>query len=153
MRGPAVYNLALGLLIVSPLIVYIFAVYLPYTVDWYDGAGIAARNPLHPYQIPAFINPPWYALLLSPLGLLPPQVGQALNTFLNLAVTALVVVRYRGSKSSLLLTLTSLPFAALVLNGNVEWISMTAFLLPSEWALPFIFAKPQTGGACHPDLV
>ncbi len=146
MRSPAVYNLALGLLIVSPLIVYIFAVYLPYTVDWYDNFGLVALTPLAPYQVNTYFNPPWFALVLAPLGLLPFRIGQAINSFLNLAITALVVARYGGKRWSLVLTLTSLPFAALLLNGNVEWISMSAFLLPAQWGLIFISAKPQTGG-------
>lgn len=146
-RHPAVRSLGLGLLIAFPLVLAIFIAYLPYTVDWYGHFELVARTPFTPYRSsPTYFNPPWFALLLSPLGWLPARIGQALNAYLNFTVSALVVIRYHGNRWGLVLTLTSLPFTALLLNGNVEWISMAAFLVPAQWGLPLIAAKPQTGG-------
>ncbi len=139
-------NLAWALVIAAPVILFVFTHYLPYTVDWYDNFGLAVHVPLAPYQVPAYLSPPWFALILSPLGLFPSRLGQAINAYLNLAVAALVIARFRGGRWSFVLTFTSLPFAALILNGNVEWIPMLAMLLPRPWGLPLLAAKPQAGG-------
>ena len=144
LRTP-VRRLGLALLLVSPLIVYIFVLFLPDSVDWHGHFRIVAQNPLHPYQTKSFFNPPWFALPLSLFGWLPRPLSQAINAYLNLSVAALVVVRNKGRGVSILLALTSFPFASLLLNGNVEWIPMTAFLLPHRWGLPLLITKPQSG--------
>jgi hypothetical protein len=76
---------------------------------------------------------------------MPARLSLAANAFLNLAVTTLVVIRYGGGSKSLIVALTSLPFATLLLYGNVEWVSMSAFLVPHSLALILIATKPQTG--------
>jgi len=142
---PPLRVLALVLILVSPLIITLFTYFLPISVDWRGHLNIVAQRPLHPHSVTSFFNPPWFALPLFAVGWLPLQVGQAVNAYLNLLVTALVVVRCRGTLRSLLVALTSLPFAALLLNGNVEWIPMTSFLIPPALGLPLLLTKPQSG--------
>ena len=144
-RDPPLRALAIALLIVAPALIALFTFGLPWSVDWFGIYSELARRTIHPYAITAFFNPPWFAVPLSLLGWMPPRLSQAANAFLNLAITALVVVRYGGTSKSLVLTLTSLPFATLVIYGNVEWIPMSAFLVPHSLGLILIATKPQTG--------
>ena len=139
-------GLVYALLLAAPVVILAFYFFLPPGVDWYDGTGLAIRTPLHPYQIESFHYPPWFALFLSPLGLLPSRLGQAINAYLNLSVAMLVVFTRRGKPLALALVGTSLPMAALLLNANVEWVPMLAFLLPPAWGLPLLATKPQSGG-------
>jgi hypothetical protein len=61
---------------------------------------------------------------------------------LNMLVTGLVVLKYGGGKSALLITFTSYPFLFLLSTGSVEWMPMLGVLF--NW--PFlILAKPQSG--------
>jgi len=144
-REPQVKNLMVALSLAAPLVIYLFYLYLPHGVDWYDGTGLAIRTPLDPYSVISFHYPPWFALLLSPLGLLPSQLGQAINAYLNLTTAFLIVATRRGKPWALAVVGTSLPLATLLLNANVEWVPMLAFLVPSAWGLPLLAAKPQSG--------
>lgn len=114
-------------------------------VDWQYTFYLAARIPLDPYQIPSFINPPWTALILFPLGLLPSPVGAAVNAGLCVAVFGYLVVRRRGGFLAFALVLTSFPFAAMVAYGNIEWIVALGFILANRWSLPLLMVKPQSG--------
>lgn len=102
----------------------------------------AAKIPLQPYSIEGFINPPWVALLIAPLSLIPPQLGRILISLLNLLLTSLLVLKYGGGKFALLITLTSYPFLFLLSTGSVEWMPMLGLLL--NWPI-LILAKPQSG--------
>jgi len=55
------------------------------------------------------------------------------------------VVRCGGNRWSVLLALTSAPFLSLLVNGNMDWLPMAAFLLPAEWGLAVLLSKPQVG--------
>jgi hypothetical protein len=135
----------LALLIVSPLMIFAFAYFLPPAEDFLDAFWPAAHFPFDPYRIQAFLNPPWVALLLYPLSFLQEQVAQAVIAFLNLAATLLLVARYGGNRWSFILTATSAPFLSLLFNGNIDFLPMAAFLLPANWGLALMLSKPQVG--------
>ncbi|MFZ5877905.1 MAG: hypothetical protein ACOY0R_00895 [Chloroflexota bacterium] len=138
-------NLALALLLISPVLIFAFAQALPPAGDFLDAFWPAAHTPLAPYQHPAFLNPPWVALMLYPLSFLSERYAQAVVAFLNLAVTLLLVTRYGGRRLSFLLAMTSPAFLSLLVNGNIGWLPMAAFLLPANWGLFLLLAKPQDG--------
>jgi hypothetical protein len=138
-------TLALALFLISPLLVYAFTFSLPPASDFLDSFFPAAHVPLDPYGVPSYLNPPWVALLLYPLTFLPERVAQAIIAFLNLAMTLLLISRYKGNRWSFLLTITSAPFLSLLVNGNMDWLPMMAFLLPANWGLAVMLSKPQTG--------
>ncbi len=102
----------------------------------------AAHDPFHPYSIQGFINPPWVAFFLAPLSLIPHELGRILISLLNIFVTSMVVLKYGGDKSALLITLTSYPFLFLLSTGSIEWMPMLGLLL--NWPI-LILAKPQSG--------
>jgi hypothetical protein len=144
-ESQSIKTLALALLLVSPLMILAFAMVLPQSGDFQDAFWPAARLPFDPYQVPAFLNPPWVALILAPLRLLSFKYALAVNAFLNCAITILVVARNGGRWKNILLTLTSAPFLILMSNGNIEWLPMLAFIIPSGWGMAFLLSKPQTG--------
>ena len=135
----------LAVVIVAPVLIALFAYGLPRSLDWLGVYARLARHPLHPYVVRGFYNPPWFAVPLTALGWLPDLLSQSVNAYLNFAVTVLVVVRYGGTPRSIVWTLTSLPFATLMVYGNVEWIGMSAFLVPPSVGLILLATKPQTG--------
>ena len=141
----SVKNLALALCLVSPLVVFAFALYLPPASDFIDSFWLAAHFPFDPYRVVSYLNPPWVALLLYPLTFLSERVAQALIAYLNLAITLLIVARYGGNRWSFGLALTSAPFLSLLINGNMDWLPMLAFLLPAQWAIVLLLSKPQVG--------
>jgi hypothetical protein len=136
---------ALALLIVSPFMVFAFTYFLPPAEDFLDAFWPAAHIPLHPYNIPKFLNPPWVALLLYPLTPLPERIVQAFIAFLNMAITLLLVARFGGNRWSFILTVTSSPFLSLLFQGNIDFLPMAAFLIPPNWGLALMLSKPQVG--------
>lgn len=102
----------------------------------------AAQRPFSPYSVDAFLTPPWVALLIAPLSFLPLWFVRVLAPLLNLLFTGLVVLKYGGSGSSLLITMTSYPFLFLLGTGSVEWIPMLGLLLRSPILM---LSKPQSG--------
>ncbi|GAB4503307.1 MAG: hypothetical protein Fur0043_02990 [Anaerolineales bacterium] len=142
---PKMRNLALALMLVSPLLTFLFAQVLPPAGDFLDAFWPAAHTPLTPYQHAAFLNPPWVALILYPLSFLTERYAQAILAFLNLAMTLLLTARYGGKRLSFLLAATSPAFLSLLVNGNIGWIPMAAFLLPANWGVILLLSKPQDG--------
>ena len=141
----SIKKMVLALCLVSPLVVFVFSLYLPPASDFIDSFWPAAHFPFDPYRETSYLNPPWVALLLYPLTLLSERVAQALIAYLNLAATLLIVARYRGNRWSFVLTLTSAPFLSLLINGNMDWLPMLAFLLPMQWGMLILLSKPQVG--------
>ena len=138
-------TLSLALLIVSPLMVFAFTYFLPPAGDFLDAFWPAAHIPFDPYGVPAFLNPPWVALLLYPLTFLSERVAQAIIAFSNLGITLLLVARYGGTRWSYILTVTSSPFLSLLFNGNIDFLPMAAFLVPTNLGLALMLSKPQVG--------
>ena len=144
-RTVSIKNLVLALCLVSPLVVFAFALYLPPASDFIDSFWPAAHFPFDPYRIASYLNPPWLALLLYPLTFLSERVAQALIAYLNLAVTLLIIARHGGNRWSFGLALTSAPFLSLLINGNMDWLPMLAFLIPAQWGMVALLSKPQVG--------
>lgn len=132
----------IAFLLAAPFIGYaLHLVRLP-MVDLTVVFYLVAQIPLHPYSIEGFINPPWAALFVAPLSLVPYELGRILISLLNMLVTSLLVLRSGGGKFALIITMTSYPFLFLLSTGSIEWIPMLGLLF--NWPI-LILAKPQSG--------
>jgi hypothetical protein len=138
-------NFLLAFLLLSPVILFLFMKFPPVAMDWRFTFYEVAKAPLLLYDNTGITYLPWVAAILAPFGLLPYPLSLAVNSYLNLLLLALLVIRNGGGKLALLLALTSFPFLALIANGSVEWIPMTAFLLQGGWGLLLLLLKPQSG--------
>jgi hypothetical protein len=113
--------------------------------DWRDSFAPAGRAWWDPYQYP-FHNPPWVALLLWPMAILPLRVGFIVNGLLTIAIAVWLVLRVGGSWLAVLVTLLSPPLIGIQLVGNIEWIPMLGIIIGGAWSVPLLMAKPQTVG-------
>jgi hypothetical protein len=141
-KSPAIY---LFTFIMFIAFVLLFSIFPPEGIDWIQCYYKVAQNPLHPYEIGLFINPPWIALLLFPFRFISENTSLAVNTTLNLMAIGLLVLTRKGSTLSLVLSLTSFPVLSAIANGNIEWIIALGFILKNEWGVPLLMLKPQVG--------
>lgn len=98
-----------------------------------------------PYLGPGPYNPPWLYLILGPLLFLPDPAGAAVLTMLNLLVLAWLLKRSRASLLVLFMALFSPVVLSLVMTSNVDGILLLGVLLPPQWGLFLVLAKPQMG--------
>lgn len=135
------------LFVIVSVMFYIAPTYanFTYSVDWKTWVYPVGSDLLHPYRLWAFVNPPWMAIILSPLHTFPQAIGAAVNAGLNFIVIFLLIYKQKGGLLPIILVFTSLPFCAVILNGQIEWVPALGFLIQNEWALPFMLAKPQSG--------
>lgn len=136
--------------IISVIIIFISCIAIillfpPPPGDWQTNFYPVSKIPLHPYIIRTFNYPPWTALILFPLGFFSEYASSVINSCLNIIVIGLLVVKRKGDVFSLILTLTSFPFIALIANNNIEWIPALGFILQNGWGLPLLLTKPQSG--------
>lgn len=114
--------------------------------DWQTFRA-AARHVLageSPYASPKYYNPPWLAVLLVPLALLPTHLGWAVLSTLSLVVTAAVARRYLNNDLlKVVLVLLSPPLLYTIRLGQVDALLLAALLLPAHfWPLAAL-TKPQ----------
>lgn len=123
---------------------------LPGGDDWQTFYGAARRVltnvPLYGKKITFsyFFNPPWLALILSPLGLLPFRFGwSAINT-LSILNVFLLSKRWELSAVKMIAVLLSPPILYTLLHGNLDVFILGAVLLPTEYWVIAAITKPQT---------
>jgi hypothetical protein len=92
-----------------------------------------------------FFNPPWVALLLLPLAILPPGTGAQLNTLAGLFVFAYVAFRLKSKPITTIAFLFSPPLILSLAFSNIDWIPALGLVLPPPIGLFFIMTKPQIG--------
>jgi len=141
--GP-VGNIIAAFLLVSPIIIFFLSLPGLIQVDWRDTFYAAAQQPFSPYNVKSYNYFPWPALIISPLGLLPYMVSRVINSYLNIFLTLLVVLKYKGGKLALIITLTSIPFLSLIASSSIEWVVMLGILLANEFSPIFLLTKPQS---------
>jgi len=119
-------------------------------IDWSTVLRPATLEFLHlgnPYQTVGSLGPPWLFVLLTPLALLPVEVGGVVLFWLDLA-TWVIVSRKLGSGS--VVNVLAVVTSPMVVNGllarNVDFLVMWGLLLPPELAVFFLAIKPQVGG-------
>lgn len=135
--------LLLGVLFVLSFIFFYFL--QPPVRDWHDYFYPVSKIPFKPYTERFFLNAPWAALILYPLGLFPQEIGWILNASLNVVVFSALILQRNGSTLSLLLTLTSLPMVYLGGSGNIEWLPALGFIFPNAIGIILLGIKPQNG--------
>lgn len=92
-----------------------------------------------------FFNPPWVALLLLPLAILPQNIGAQLNTLAGLFVFAFVAYRLKSKPITTIAFLLSPPVIVSLAFSNIDWIPALGLVLPPPVGLFFIMTKPQLG--------
>ena len=137
----AEYNFLLSVLLVAPLIGWIFTTFHFPMFDFTQVFYVVGKVPMQPYSVKYFQNPPWVAILLSPISVFPYEFARILVILINFAVTGLLVIKYGGERVALLVTLTSYPFLFLLATGSVEWIPMLGILLGNPI---LVLGKPQS---------
>lgn len=134
------------LLLCAALGLAVFALtLLPVGVDWRESYIPAWQNFSHPYRTGAFAGVP-LLLLFLPHALLPAQWGGAVNLLLHITVLLLVVRRLHGGWQALLVVFTCPLFFDLARTNNADWVPLLALLLPREWGMVALVAKPQMLG-------
>jgi hypothetical protein len=93
-----------------------------------------------------YSNPPWLALILTPLTLLPEKIGWALLCAATLMTSMLLLHAWTDAHPGLvkpLLVLTSPAMFYILLHGQIDVLIIAGVLLPEEW-WPFVaLTKPQ----------
>jgi hypothetical protein len=128
--------------------IFIVVHFVPYGVDWRTVFRPAARALLRlesPYSIDGYYNPPWAALALVPLAVLPESVGYAMVFLLSLASFSYTAYRLNARPSIIVVFLFSPPVLHSLLNGNIDALTVLGFVLPKQIGLFFILIKPQIG--------
>jgi flagellar biosynthesis protein FliQ len=127
------------------IFVLLFHFFPPSGIDWRLGFYEVAKKTLSPYDVKLFINPPWIGFLLFPFRYFSEISSLAINTSLNLVLIGVLVIARKGSKLSVILTITSFPVLSMIANGNIEWIFALGFILQNRWSTPLLLLKPQVG--------
>ncbi len=131
--------------VLAIILVGIFANLKGVGIDWEESYHPATTNFFDYYNHSDFAGFPWL-LFFIPHGLLPIELGDAINMTLNILIPLMVIMRLKGGWQAVVLLYTSPFFLDLMRTNNVEWIPLTALLLPLWAGLPFLVAKPQTIG-------
>lgn len=121
---------------------------LPPAVDWQESFRPAALELLagrSPYSVESYYNAPWTLLPLIPFALLPLELSRALLVVVSLAGFGWTAYRMGARPAVMFLLLASPPVIHCLLNGNVEWMVVPAFVLPPWLGLFLIAIKPQVG--------
>jgi hypothetical protein len=119
--------------------------------DWELFAGAAQRvlsgNPIYGQIIvhDYYFNPPWVAVLLIPLALLPHRVGLAVLSTLTLFVSLLLLHRWLPKPGYIkpILMLLSPPIFYILIHGQIDTLILLGIFLPVEWWWLVAISKPQ----------
>lgn len=118
--------------------------------DWqvYMNAAKQLLRGHSPYQIPGhfqFYNPPWMLVLYVPFTFIPYPYSLALFMSVGFIVHLLLYRHYNSNLVSLVFYLLSAPVALGLLMGQLDWAVLVGLLLPPQYGLFLISAKPQIG--------
>lgn len=104
---------------------------------------LRGENPYYDGGI--FYSPPWSAIALAPLAILPPDIGHSLVVSLGFVGYAALARRFGADPIALALFVSSPPVLHGLLNSNVEWLVMAGIFLPHRLGLFVLMIKPQVG--------
>lgn len=93
-----------------------------------------------------YSNPPWLALLLLPLRIVPYRWGWSILSALSLVSVVVISYKLKIGKIKFIALVLSPPFIYTVLHGQVDAIIMLGVLLPPKWWGVVALTKPQTVG-------
>ena len=129
---------------VSLLTLVLFAL-LPIGVDWRMSYIPAWQELARPYHAGDFAGVP-LLLLFLPHATLPAGLGAGVNLLLHIGVLLFVVRKLRGGWLALAFVLINPLFFDLMRTNNADWVPLLALLLPQEWGMVALVAKPQSIG-------
>ena len=117
--------------------------------DWetFHGAArrILAGEPLYGEKVTFayYSNPPWLALTLLPLSLLPLRWGWAALCVLSMLAVLVVSRRWNLSLLKTALALASPSMTYILLHGQIDSLIIAGIWFSYEWWPLFAFGKPQ----------
>ncbi len=139
--------IALGLFCLAVVAVAVSPV--AYGVDWivFHDAGqrvwTGARLYGEPTSYQYYYNPPWLAVALTPLGLLPFRWGWAIVSVASLTIVVALARRWQLGLARLCFALLSPPVLYIVMYGQIDALVLGGILLPTWCWLLVATAKPQ----------
>ncbi len=143
-------EVALSGLVVLVLVLTFALLPIPGGVDWETFYAAAERvwtgQPLYGEEVvwhSHFYNPPWVAVLLAPLALLPFRWGWAVVSVATLILVTAVVRRWRGGYVRVILVLLSPPMLYTLLHGEIDGLVLGGLLLPQQYWILVALSKPQ----------
>jgi hypothetical protein len=114
-------------------------IYRPATLEL-----ISARSP---YSFGLLLTPPWLLIPLIPLALLPEKLGSALLCSIGLAAFSTLGIKMGAKPITLAFIILSYPVSLCLYRGQIDWLPLLGFLLPPQYGLFLVTAKPQLGVA------
>ena len=121
---------------------------LPEGIDWthtYRPAALAVLSGKSPFTVDIFFSAPWAVLPLIPFAILPEQIGRGFIFVIGILVFAYTAIRLGAKPIALTAFLLSPPIWHCLLNSNIEWMPLVAYVLPPKFGLFLIPIKPQIG--------
>ena len=121
-----------------------------FSYDWlhsYRPAIEAMFSGQTPYGLRALpvSNPPWVFLLLSPLALLPPQVGASIMFTAYLFGMGYIAHRMHAKPAAMVAFVLSFVVIGGAVNNQIDFLVGLGLFLPPQWGLFLVLAKPQAG--------
>ncbi len=116
------------------------------TVLWSDQHSIYTQldaNIADPYASRLFANPPWTAVLVYPVALLPFETSVLIQIILYFSLLTLLIAKFGGKFWTVVLVLTSSLAYDSALEMSLEWLVVIGLLVPRVWSGPFLLVKPQ----------
>jgi hypothetical protein len=120
--------------------------------DWETFRGASQRvlrgEPLYGEKVTHgyYSNPPWVAVLLIPLSLLPHKWGWAILSVASFLLLSVLARRYSFDRWKMIFLLSSPATVYLVLHGEIDVIVLSGLLLPRETWILVALTKPQVAG-------
>ena len=121
-----------------------FAFLFPIGCDWQTWDVTTISQMQTPYDMPNFTGMP-FAFFALPHSLLSLDISNAINLTLNILVICAVAYKYAGKQwhIAVAITMTSPMSTILLMNNNIDWIPLSAFLVADWFAYPLLAMKPN----------
>lgn len=117
-------------------------------IDWKRQSRIASLqviSGLNPYDRVIRCLPPWIYVLISPIALLPPDLGSAVIFALTYFGYSFVLYRLKPDLLMILAFVCNPFMYHNAVNANFDFLAVLGFILPPQIGLFLVLAKPQIG--------
>jgi hypothetical protein len=103
---------------------------------------VAGESVLHGSK-PLLWNPPWVALFFVPLSLFPLQVSYLIYVCISIIGFSFALHRLGCTPiNTITIILSALGFM-IIGNGNIDWMVLLGAIIPAQYGLFLLVAKPQ----------
>jgi hypothetical protein len=113
---------------------------------WFDQVNLFRRgvaNFMQPYTVGGFVHPPWILPLIAPFSLLPLELSVLVQALCYFLLMAVIIYRFGGDFTAVLITLTSFIAVDAVIEMNVDWFALIGLVVPIGVSPVFLLLKPQ----------